>query len=101
MMAAVVNWGSFVFSRAAAARLGMMDGTDAPVALEVMETETPPVDPQNSFSVTSPGRGDRVRASPHNRILPCLLGSTHGAPYDSFEASQCCFGDGVSTDQRK
>jgi len=34
-------------SHAAAARLGMMDGGVAPVALEVMET--PPVDPQNSF----------------------------------------------------
>ena len=54
-------------SHAAAARLGMMDGGVAPVALEVMETL--PVDPQNSFSVTSPRRGDSVRISPSNRAV--------------------------------
>src|SRR5258708_22841744 len=84
MIAGVVKSRIIDLSQAAAARLGMMDGTVAPVALEVMETETPPVDPQNSFSVTSPRRGDRVRASPPNRILPWLLSSTHGAPCRSL-----------------
>src|SRR5260370_37369554 len=54
-------------SHAAAIRLGMMDGGVTPVTLELVET--PPDDPQNSFSVTSPRRGDGVRASPSNRAV--------------------------------
>jgi len=41
-------------SHAAAARLGITDGGVAPVSLELLET---PVDPQNSFSVTSSRKG--------------------------------------------
>ena len=63
-------------SRAAAARLGMVGGGVAPVTLEVMET--PPVNSQNSFSVTSPRRGDSVRISPSNRAV-CEAGAPkHG-----------------------
>src|SRR6266404_1874144 len=54
-------------SHAAAARLGMVGGGVAPVNLEVVET--PPVNSQNSFSVTSPRRGDSVRISPSNRAV--------------------------------
>ena len=54
-------------SRAAAAQLGMMDGGLAPVTLELVET--PPVDPQTSFSVTASRKGDRVRASQSDRAV--------------------------------
>ena len=63
-------------SRTAAARLGMVGGGVAPVNLEVVET--PPVNSQNSFSVTSPCRGDSVRISPSNRAV-CEAGAPkHG-----------------------
>jgi rare lipoprotein A len=42
-------------SHAAAARLGITGGGVAPVTLELVET--PPVDPQNRFSVTSTRKG--------------------------------------------
>ena len=42
-------------SHAAAARLGITDGGVAPVTLELVET--PPVDQQNRFSVTSTHKG--------------------------------------------
>ena len=54
-------------SHAAAARLGMTGGGVAPVTLEVVGT--PPVNPQNTFSVTSSGKGDKGRASPSNRVV--------------------------------
>ena len=54
-------------SHAAAARLGITGDGVAPVTLEVVET--PPVDPQNSFSVASSRKRDRVRASQPNRVL--------------------------------
>ncbi len=54
-------------SHAAAARLGITGDGVAPVTLEVVEI--PPADPQNSFSVTSPRRGDSVRISPSNRAV--------------------------------
>ena len=53
-------------SHAAAARLGITDGGVAPVTLELVET---PVDPENSFSVTSSRKGDRVRASQSDRVV--------------------------------
>jgi len=54
-------------SHAAAAQLGITDGGLAPVTLEVVET--PPVEPQNSFLVTSSRKRDRERASQPNRVL--------------------------------
>ena len=54
-------------SHAAAARLGITGDGVAPVTLELVDT--PPVDPQNSFSVTSSRKGDRVRASQTNRVV--------------------------------
>lgn len=54
-------------SHAAAARLGITGGGLAPVTLELVEA--PPVDPQNSFSVASSRKGDRVRASQSNRVV--------------------------------
>ena len=50
-------------SHAAAAQLGMTDGGLAPVTLELVET------PQNSRSVSSSAKADRVRASQTNRVL--------------------------------
>jgi rare lipoprotein A len=54
-------------SHAAAAQLGITGGGLAPVTLELVET--PPVNPQNSFSMTSSRKGDRVRASQSNRVV--------------------------------
>jgi len=54
-------------SHAAADRLGITGGGVAPVALELVET--PPVNLQNSFSVTSSRKRDRVRASQTNRVV--------------------------------
>jgi rare lipoprotein A len=54
-------------SHAAAARLGITDGGLAPVTLELVDT--PPVDPQNSFSVTSSRKGDSGRASQSDRVV--------------------------------
>src|SRR5260370_27148008 len=42
-------------------------GGVAPVTLDLVET--PPVDPHNSFSVTSSRKGDRVQASQSNRVV--------------------------------
>jgi rare lipoprotein A (peptidoglycan hydrolase) len=69
-------------SHAAAAQLGITDGGLAPVTLEVVET--PPVDPQNSFSVTSSRKRDRVRASPQpHRVLNA------GVLSDDMAGSRC------------
>ncbi len=57
-------------SHAAAARLGITGGGVAPVTLELVET--PPVDQQNRFSVTSTRKVDRGRASPSNRVVKHL-----------------------------
>ena len=54
-------------SHAAAAQLGITCDGVAPVTLELVET--PPADPQNSFSVTSSRKGDRVRASQSDRVV--------------------------------
>ncbi len=48
-------------SHAAAAQLGITGGGVAPVTLELVET--PPVNPQNNFSVTSPRWTDLLPAS--------------------------------------
>ena len=54
-------------SHAAAARLGITGDGVAPVTLELVDT--PPVDPQNSFSVTSSRKADSVRASQSDRVV--------------------------------
>ena len=68
-------------SHAAADRLGITGGGVAPVALELVET--PPVDPQNRFSVTSSRKGDRVRASQTNRVVV-----KHPTVFDTLMAAQ-------------
>lgn len=62
-------------SHAAAARLGMTGDGVASVTLELVDT--PPGDPQNSFSVTSSRKGDRVRAAQSDRLVVKQLAVLH------------------------
>ncbi len=62
-------------SHAAAARLGMTGDGVAPVTLELVDT--PPVDSQNSLSVTSSRKGDGVRASQSDRLVVKQLAVLH------------------------
>src|SRR5258706_52993 len=58
-----------------AARLGMTGDGVAPVTLELVDS--PPVDPQNSFSVTASRKGDRVRAAQSDRLVVKQLAVLH------------------------